>query len=392
MNPSQHPTPEVSSRGNPRLGWLAILVILLIAGSLALGWIPRLKQRAELRMENHELSIQTVEVIAAMQGSNATELVLSGEMKPMTESPIFARASGYLTRRLADLGSSVTAGQVLAEIDTPELNQELARARAELRQAEAGVELSNITAARWAALLKSSSVSEQEAAEKNADQAVKQAQADALRANVGRLEELQRFSRITAPFAGQITSRRVEVGDLIQSNGGRELFRLADLKKLRVFVHVPQTSARMVHPGLHAILTLPELPGKRFPATVVRSAGVMEMETRTLLAELEVDNAGGELLAGGYAQVHFEGVTSIVPLTLPATSLLLRAEGPQVGVVDSNGVVELRKVVVGRDFGPTIEILEHLGPQERVVMNPTDSLVHGTRVRVLDSPRSPVSH
>ncbi len=370
-----------------RLRRLGAVVAAVIIVALLAGLLPRLFQRAALRTETRELAIPTVSVVSPAPGKAAAGLSLPAELKALAEAPIHARANGYLKRWLVDIGAAVEAGQLLAEIDTPELDQELARARAELAQADAALGLARITAARWAELLKTAGVSEQEAAEKQADLALKSATVEAGRANVRRLEELQSFARVTAPFAGVITARNIDVGDLISANSGRELFRLAQTRTLRVFVRVPQTAARSIAAGLSAELTLPELPGRVFAAKVARTAGAMEPGSRTLLTELEVDNAKGEILAGSYAQVRFRELKQEAALTLPANTLIFRAEGPQVGVVNADGKVELRQVGLGRDFGPTIEILEGISPGDRVILNPADSLVSGVTVRLAEAAR-----
>ena len=371
----------------PKLRLLAGLVAAVIIVALLAGLLPRLFQRAALRAETRELAIPTVSVVSPAPGKAAAGLSLPAEIKAFTEAPVHARANGYLKRRLVDIGAAVEAGQLLAEIDTPELDQELARTRAELAQADAALGLARITAARWAELLKTAGVSEQEAAEKQADLALKSATVEAGRANVRRLEELQSFARVTAPFAGVITARNIDLGDLISANSGRELFRLAQTRTLRVFVRVPQTAARSIAIGLTAELTLPELPGRVFTAKVARTAGAMEPGSRTLLTELEVDNAQGEILAGSYAQVRFRELKQEAALTLPANTLIFRAEGPQVGVVKGDGRVELRRVEVGRDFGPTIEIIEGISLGDQVILNPADSLVSGVTVRLAEPAR-----
>ncbi len=272
----------------------------------------------------------------------------------------------------------------MAEIDTPELDQELAQARAQLAQAQAALALARTTAARWAELLKTASVSEQEAAEKQADLELKSASVQAAQANVRRLEESQSFQSVKAPFAGTITARKIDVGDLIAATNGKELFRLAQTRTLRVYVCVPETAAAGVAPGQKAELTIRELHGRVFPAKVVRTSGAMSADSRTLLTELEVDNSRGEILSGSFGQVRFAETTLVPPLTLPANTLLFRSEGPQVGVVGADGKVELRRVTLGRDFGQTIEVLEGVGPKERVILNPADSLVSGAVVRVAE--------
>jgi RND family efflux transporter MFP subunit len=254
-----------------------------------------------------------------------------------------------------------------------------------LSQTQAALALARITAERWADLLKTASVSEQEAAEKQSDLALKQATLEGAQANVRRLEELQSFARVTAPFAGAITARRTDVGELIAAGSAKELFRLAQTETLRVYVRVPQIAARSVLPGQTAELTLPELPGRTFAAHVVRTAGAMDIQSRTLLTELEVDNSRGEILAGSYAQVRFPETKIAAGLTLPSNALLFRAEGPQAGVVRPDGTVELRSVKLGRDFGPTVEVLDGLSPADRVIINPSDSLTAGIKVRVANS-------
>lgn len=388
-NPALPSPAGIEGVTRPRLGLLAVVIVVLIALAAVAGLIPRWRQRAALRAETRELAIATVTVVYATPGNAAQALTLPAEVKPQMEAPIYARASGYLKHWLVDLGAQVETGQLLAEIDTPEINQELARARAELTEADAALGLAKITAARWAGLLKTTSVSEQETAEKQADLALKTATLGAVGANVHRLEELQSFGRVLAPFPGVITARRTEVGELIAPGNPRELFHLAQTRTLRVFVHVPQSAARGVAPGQSAELAIPELPGRVFPAKVARVSSAMTPDSRTLLTELEVDNSKGEILAGSYAQVKLTEAKLEAPLTLPANTLLFRAEGPQVGVVQANGKVELRQVTLGRDFGPTVEIQAGVSATDKVILNPADSLVSGTSVRLAEPDNKP---
>jgi RND family efflux transporter MFP subunit len=390
MNPeANHPVPPTSAPPSPaataRLRRTVIWVLVLVMIGVVVGLVPRWRQRATLAVETRELVIQTVAVTTPSPGTNSAGAPLPAEIKPLVEAPIYARASGYLKGWSVDLGAKVEAGQLLAEIETPELNQELARTQAQLAQANAALALAQISADRWADLLKTASVSEQEAAEKQSDLALKAATVDAARAERQRLTELQSFARVTAPFAGTITARLTDVGQLITAGSSHELFRLAQTGTLRVFVRVPQTLARGVAPGQMAELAVPEIRGRVFPAKVVRTAGAMDVQSRTLLTELEVDNARGEILAGSYAQVRLTETKPDPVLTVPANTLLFRAEGPQVGVVTGDGdlhQVELRPVTVGRDFGPTIEILAGVQATDRVVLNPPDSLVSGVTVRI----------
>ena len=376
---------EAAASAGAKLRNAAIVAAVLVIIGVVAGLVPRALHRSVLRAETRELAIQTVSVVSPAPGKNAAGLMLPAEAKALVEAPIYARTSGYLKRYLVDIGAQVKAGDLLAEIDTPELNQELAQARAQLVQAGAALTLAKTTDSRWAELLKTSSVSEQEAAEKKADLELKSATVEAARANVRRLEELQSFERVTAPFAGTITVRGTDVGQLVASGGSSELFRLAQTGTLRVFVRVPQAVARGMAPGQMAELTIPEMPGRVFPAKVVRTSGAMSADSRTLLVELQVDNARGEILAGTYVQVRLTEAKVDPALTLPANTLLFRSEGSQVGVVGTDGKVELRTIMLGRDFGPTIEVLGGVGPADRVILNPPDSLVGGTTVRVAEA-------
>ncbi|MBM3859775.1 MAG: efflux RND transporter periplasmic adaptor subunit [Verrucomicrobia bacterium] len=354
----------------------------MVAGAAA-GIVPRKQQQAALRAEMEELAVPTVAVVAPSPGQTTLGLPLSAEIKPWIDAPIYARASGYLKQRLVDIGANVTNGQLLAELDAPELEQNLLRARAELAQAEASLVIAKATAARWAELLRSGNVSEQETAEKDADHKLKVAVVEANKANVRRLADLLSFTRVTAPFDGVVVARNTDVGDLLLADSvGKELFRIAQTHKLRVFVRVPQSFSRSVAPGQTAELTIPELPGRVFAATVVRTSGAMSADSRTLLTELEVDNKKREIFSGSFAQVRLTEAKQEAALTLPANTLLFRAEGPQVGVVPSDNKVELRSVKLGRDFGPIVEILGGVATTDRVILNPSDSLISGATVRI----------
>jgi membrane fusion protein, multidrug efflux system len=382
-------TSEAAAAAGAKLRYAAILAAMLIVIGALAGLLPRWLHRTALRAATRELAIPTVSVVTPVPGQAAAGLTLPAEAKALVEAPIYARTSGYLKRYLVDIGAQVKAGDLLAEIDTPELNQELAQARAQLTQAEAALVLARTTAARWADLLKTASVSEQEAAEKQADLELKAATVEAAGANVRRLEDLQSFERVTAPFAGTITARGTDVGQLVAASSGKELFRLAQTGTLRVYVRVPQAAAPGVAPGQMAELTVPELPGRVFPAKVVRTSGAMSADSRTLLTELEVDNSRGEILAGTYVQVRLTEAKLDPVLTLPSNTLLFRSEGTQVGVVGVGDKVELRHVTLGRDFGATMEVLGGVGPTDRVILNPADSLVGGTVVHVAEAAKEP---
>jgi RND family efflux transporter MFP subunit len=359
MNTIDAPLPagNVQARETPpRLGRWVVLIFILTAIGLAAGLAPRWRHGQNLRADTQELSIPSVNVVRAAPGVTLAGMLLPAEVRPYVEAPIYARASGYVTQWSVDIGAQVKAGQLLAVIDTPELDQDLEAAKAGLVQAQAALSLSKVTADRWAELLKTSSVSEQENAEKAADLQLKQANIDAAKATVQRFVDLKAFSRVTAPFPGTITGRDIDVGDLISP--GKELFRLADTHTLRVFVRVPQSATPGLAVGADADIIVPEMPGRKFPAKVVRTAGAIDVTSRTLLIELDVNNANNEIIAGSYAQVSFHDTHANPALVLPSNTLLFRAEGPQIGVVLSDGQVE------------------------PVIINPSDSLVTGTRVRM----------
>lgn len=386
--------PESDGNGLPpsappvRLGRFALIVGILLLIGLAVGLWPRWLARRALAEEAREESGTSVAVVLPVPGKAGLGTPLSAEVRAFVEAPIYARASGFLKRWLVDIGDQVKAGDLLAEIETPEIDQQLSQARAELAQAEATLDLAKTTATRWNELLKTSSVSEQEAAEKKADLALKTATVEAVRANVHRLEDLKRFGSVTAPFAGTITARQTDIGQLISAGGGKELFHLAQTNPLRVYVRVPQAYSHSIKTGQTGELIFDELPGRKFEAKVTRSAGAMEPVSRTLLMELQVDNSLAELLPGGYAQVRFSDADAAPVLTLPASTLLFRSEGIQAGVVDGKGKVSLRSLKLGRDFGQSMEILGGIAAGDRVIVNPPDSLVEGQSVRVVESTKS----
>jgi membrane fusion protein (multidrug efflux system) len=379
MNPeASNPPPPP-----PKLARASIVLVAILLAAFLIALIPRLRHRAALATETRELAVPTVAVISPAPGKPAAGLPLAAEVKPWIEAPIYARASGYLKRWLVDIGATVREGQLLAEIETPELDQQLERARHDLAQAEAALALAKITADRYTELLKTASVAEQETAEKQADLVLKTAGTAGARSEVRRLEELKAFARVTAPFGGVITARNTDVGNLITAGGGQELFRLAQTDRLRVYVRVPQTEALDIAPGQTAELLIPERPKRVFHAKVIRAAGAITADSRTLLTELEADNVRGEILAGSFGQVRLTAAKGEAPLVLPANTLLFRAEGPQVGVVRPDGKVELRSVKLGHDFGATLEIVSGVSTNDHVILNPSDSLESGATVRAV---------
>ena len=383
--------PASTSGGSPRRvsrRWLVAGALLVIAATtVVFGVLPRLDARASLKKETAELNVVNVAVMHPKVSDAAQELILPGNMQAYLDTPIYARTNGYLKRWYFDIGARVRKGQLLADIDTPEVDDQLQQARADLATATANYALAEKTAERWIELLKTNSVSKQETDEKAGDRDAKQAALAAARFNVARLEKLQSFKKIYAPFAGVITARNIDVGALIDAGSGggpgRELFHLSSTDRLRVYVNVPQTYSREAVPGVAAELTLAEFPGRRFAGKLVRTAQAIDMATRTLLAEVAVDNPTGELLPGAYAEVHLKLSASKPALVLPVNTLLFRAQGMQVAVVKPDQTVALTKVELGRDFGTSVEVVSGLDSSAQVIVNPADSISDGTRVRVV---------
>jgi len=372
----------MNPRSPKKFSLLLTVLALLLGLGVASGIIVRSRQKAALAVETRELAVATVTVASPKPGPSTSGMPLPAEIKPWVETPILARANGYLKHRYVDIGDHVDAGQLLAEIDTPELRQEYARAQGQLVQAQEALGLAKMYSLRWATLVGSGSVSIQENADKQSDFKLKAAAVESARAEVRRLEKLLSFNRLTAPFAGIITARNIDSGDLIGAAGGKELFHLAQTHKLRVFVQAPQTMALGIRSGQTATVTLQELPGREFQAKVVRTAGVMAADSRTLLVELEVDNPKEEILAGSYAQVRFTGMKMDAALTLPVNTILLSAKGARICVVQDDSTVELRPVKLGRDYGQMIEVLSGVDVEDQVIVNPSESLENGASVSI----------
>ena len=359
----------------------------VLVGGLLLGFFPRWHQRKTAVADMNQLAIPTVAVVSPAPETPGNGLSLPAEIRPWKEASIFARANGYLQKWDADIGAHVKAGQQLAIIETPDLDQQLEQAKAQLALAQANLHLAQITDDRWRELLKTASVSEQAAAEKAAARETAAASVEADRANMRRLQELVSFQKVIAPFDGTITLRNTDIGDLIVAgSGGKELFHIAQNDKLRVYVRVPEPSAHSIAPGQTATLTTPANPGQSFEATVTTTSEAISITNRTLLTELEVDNTKNQILPYSYGELAFKEDNSDPPLTLPSNSVLFRAQGLQVAVVGSDDTAQLHPVKVGRDFGQTIEIISGVTPADRVITNPTDSLVNGVKVRVQSGP------
>lgn len=361
------------------------LILLAVALILAVwGEFSRVRARSTLGRETAEAAILTVITVSPTLTPLGEELVLPGTVQAFAEAPIYARTSGYLKDWRTDIGTLVTKGELLAEIDAPEIDQQYTQAQADLATARANEALSMSTNERWKGLLATESVSKQDAEEKAGDAAAKKAAADSAAANLARLRDLQSFKRVVAPFSGVITARNTDVGALINAgqSSGAELFRIADTHELRIYVQVPEIYAAAAGPGLEAELHFAERPRQVFAARVVRTANALDPTSRTLQVELELDNAKREVLPGAYAEVHFKLPASAESLRLPANTVLFRAAGLQVATVDAQKRVKLKSIVQGRDFGNSIEILSGLDADESVILNPPDSLTDGAPVRI----------
>src|SRR6201998_3375167 len=368
---------------------IGIAVVLVILGIFTM--LQHREQYNALANETEKLAVPTVSVIHPTVEPAQEDLVLPSTLQAFTESAIYARTTRYLKKWYHDIGTHVQQGELLADIDTPEVDQQLYQARADLGTSQANENLSRITATRYEELIKTDGVSKQEVDNPVGDYAAKQAAVASAQANVRRLEELESFKHIYAPFAGVITRRNVDIGNLINAgNGGsaQELFFLAATDPIRAYVSVPEVYAAAVRPGLGAFLELTQYPGQKFQAKVVRTADAIDLASRTLNTEVDVPNKSGQLLPGGYAQVHLlVGVTG-ARLQVPVNALLFRAEGLRAVVVDANHKTHLQQLVIGRDYGTSLEVLQGLRPDDWIVRNPPAPLDEGIQVNVKEPPKA----
>lgn len=362
---------------------LAVLTILMVAGAFAL--VRRVTERGALAKETERLAVPTVGVIKPATEPTSDQLVLPAQLQAYVESAIYARTNGYLLRWNKDIGSKVRKGELLADIDTPEVDQELSQAKAAQQQTVAQLQLAKSTAERWINLRKTDSVSQQESDQQSSAYTQAIANNAAAEANVRRLQQLESFKHVYSPISGVITRRNTDVGALItagSSGTGKELFDVAQVDPLRVFVSVPQTNAPSIRAGLPAYIELREYPGQKFTGKVVRTADSIDPATRTMLTEIDVPNPDGRLLPGSYAEVHFAVPVQTTRLSIPVNALLFRPEGPRVAVVGSDHKVHLKAISIGRDYGTKVEILGGLDPNDQIVVNPADSLEDGQEVKV----------
>jgi RND family efflux transporter MFP subunit len=418
---SQHTNEPMMPASRPparplRMLGLLILALAIVAGIVFWGINARIQTAAAVKETTQQLAIPDVSVVHPKPGAVKDEVILPGNVQAFTDSPIYARSSGYLKQWFVDIGGRVKAGQQLAIIEAPELDQQVTQAKATIQQAQAALdqaianeqqgkaneELARVNADRWKNLVAKGAVSRQEndqyqaqyqaqAANLNAlEQAIAAARSNitADQANLGRLQEMQAYEIVKAPFDGIVTARNIDVGALINAgNGGpaQELFHMASTAKLRVYVSIPQADSRAAVAGLKCYLTLTEFPGRKFPGELVRTSGAIDQTTRTLLTEVDVDNGAGELRPGAYAEVHLmipEGSRSLI---VPVSVLMFRSEGLRVGVVRDGNKAELVPVILGKDYGNEVEVVSGLGENDLVITNPPDSLASGATVQVVNS-------
>jgi multidrug efflux system membrane fusion protein len=386
QNTSSYTGPEHVQAAPPGLAKMligAVLLILIVAGIFT--FLNRRSDTDALAKETEAVAVPTVAVVKPQSEASTDQLTLPGNLQAFEESPIFARTSGYLVRWNKDIGSKVQKGELLAVIDAPEVDQELSQARAARDQVKSALGLAKISADRWANLRKSDSVSQQEADQQASNYQQAEANLAASDANVRRLEQLESFKNVYAPFSGVLTRRNVDPGALINSGAGvagKELFDIARVDPLRVFVSVPQAYAPAMKVGTKANITLQEFPQQKFAGTIARTADAIDPATRTLNTEVDVPNKEGKLLPGSFGQVHFATGSSVPRITIPVNAMLFRAEGPQVAVVDSDSKVQLRSITIGQDFGATLEILGGIDANDQIIINPSDSLENGQKVNV----------
>ncbi|MDE1162210.1 MAG: efflux RND transporter periplasmic adaptor subunit [Acidobacteriaceae bacterium] len=378
-------TVDTTSRlGNgPRLA-VAVVAILLVVAIVA-GIMSRSHSEEKLEQATQESATLSVFVTTPSNGAKSQELRLPANTEAYVDTPIFSRTNGYLQKWFADIGTHVSKGQLLAIVETPEVDQQVQQAEAEVNTAKANAQLAEITSNRWKALLAKNAVSHQEADQASSDLTARQAALNSSQANLRRLQQMQGFERIYAPFAGVITARNVDIGSLIQagdsSNVHSELFHISSIDKLRLFVPVPEVNVSAVHVGEQVPVTSDAFPGEKFSGTIVRDSTSIDTATRTLNMEVDMDNPDHKMLPGQYAFVHLPLAAGAHSLTLPSNTILFRAEGLRVGVV-RDGKIHLQPIQIGHDYGATVEVIQGLTEQDEVVLNPSDSLAEGQPVRV----------
>src|SRR6201996_5375701 len=387
--------PQIESKPLSRSLFVGLGVAAALLGVIIhTGIHQRAMAASNLGDTTERAAIAAVDVVEPKSGTALQELVLPGTTQAFIDTPIFARTSGYLKQWYFDIGAHVEVGQLLAVIETPELDQQLGQAQANLKTAQANEKLAEITATRWQNLLKTDTVSKQETDQAVQDLSARQASVESMIADVQRLEQLQSYERVYAPFSGVITARNTDIGALINSGAGgaqglatvpQELFHMAAVNRLRIFVSVPEVDAEAAQNGAKVPLMLDEFPGETFQGTIVRNSDAIDFNSRTLNVEVDIDNRNRRIKPGAYVFVHLKlpdnSVRAAHSLIIPANTLLFRSEGLRVGVVRGNHA-ELMPITIGRDYGSTVEVINGLTPTDQVIVNPSDSLTKGTPVRI----------
>jgi RND family efflux transporter MFP subunit len=373
--------PQVDNRLLKRIGIVAIIVAVIV---VAWGILSRRHAAHELSTWTQDQSVETVTVVQPTAEPASNSLVLPGNVQALNSAPIYARTNGYVSKWYVDIGMHVKAGQLLATIEAPEVDQQLVAARADLETAKANQNLADTTATRWTTLLKQDAVSKQESDEKQGDLAAKKALTNAAAANVGRLNALTGFTRLVAPFSGVITSRSTQIGQLVTAGSAADqpLFTVSDVSRMRIYVRVPQAYSAEIHPGLHAAMTLPEYPGRSFDAVMTRTAGAVDQQSGSVLVELQAPNPDMALKPGAYAQVHFPITGTSGSLVIPASAVLYRSDGTLVAVAGPGNKVQMHPIKIGRDMGDTLEVTAGLARSDRVIDSPPDAIANGDPVKI----------
>ncbi len=379
-----HKAYQLKPEGRHRLKWVGIIVAIVAICVVIVGILSREHHAAVTAKWTTTQAIPTVTVIRPADNAAEQNVVLPGNLKPYYEAPIYARVSGYLSHWYQDIGAQVKSGQLLAEIDTPDLDQQLEQAKADLASATSNAQLANVTSKRWQNLLKSDAVSQQDADEKSGDMSAKKSAVAAAQANVDRLQALESFKRIVAPFDGVVTARKTDVGSLINagSASGVELFSVADVHKLRLYVRVPQDFMASIKPGMTADIVVPEHPGDTFKAALVGTSNAVSESSGTLLAEFDIDNANNLLTPGDYAEVHLSLPSNSRVVRVPASALIFRQNGLEVAVVGPDNHVIMKKITIGQDNGVDVQVSAGLDLNDQVIDSPPDSIEQGDLVQI----------
>jgi RND family efflux transporter MFP subunit len=385
MSSEELPPDQIKEPKPLRLLIVGVIVVAAAAAAIFMGVKGRASADQEVAQRTAEEAIPSVDVILPIRGVTAKDLVLPGDIEAFDSAPIYAGASGYVSGWYKDIGAKVKKGEKLADIDTPELDQQFAQAKADLANAVANSKLAAVTAERYHTLVKESYVSKQQDDQGTADAAAKAAAVESAKANLSRIDSLVGFKTLVAPFDGVVTQRAIELGQLITAGGtaGNALFQIADLHRVRIYVRVPQAYIDFLKPGVTASLRMPQYPGQDFAATLVTTSNAIAHDSRTALVQLQADNAEGKLWPGTYTEVHFSIAANPKALSIPTTALLFGEHGIQVATVDANQAVAFKNVQVGQDIGSNVEILAGLSENDRIIDTPLESLNDGDRVRIV---------